>query len=57
MKKCVKLNAAKKFFDILSGSEFVAFLALVMGTKLRPLLRTVFSAFESGRFSGIVTTV
>ena len=28
-----------------------------MGTKLRPLLRTDFSAFESGRFSGIVTTV
>ena len=25
-KKCFKLNAAKKFFDILSGSEFVAFL-------------------------------
>ena len=27
-----------------------------MGTKLRPLLITVFSAFESGRFSGNVTT-
>ena len=26
MEKCLKLNAAKKFFDILSGSEFVAFL-------------------------------
>ena len=26
MEKCSKLNAAKKFFDILSGSEFVAFL-------------------------------
>ena len=26
MEKCFKLNAAKKFFDILSGSEFVAFL-------------------------------
>ena len=25
-KKCFKLNAAKKFFDILSGSEFVGFL-------------------------------
>ena len=24
--KCFKLNAAKKFFNILSGSEFVAFL-------------------------------
>jgi len=32
-------------------------LFLDMGTKLRPLLRTDFSAFESGRFSGIVTTV
>ena len=28
-----------------------------MGTKFRPLLRTDFSAFESGRFSGIVTRV
>ena len=28
-----------------------------MGTKLRPLLRTDFSAFEISRFSGIVTTV
>ena len=26
MEKSFKLNAAKKFFDILSGSEFVAFL-------------------------------
>ena len=26
MEKCFKLNAAKKFLDILSGSEFVAFL-------------------------------
>ena len=26
---------------------------LDMGTKLRPLLRQDFSAFESGRFSGI----
>ena len=26
MEKCLKLNAAKKFFEILSGSEFVAFL-------------------------------
>ena len=26
MEKCFKMNAAKKFFDILSGSEFVAFL-------------------------------
>ena len=26
MEKCFKLNAAKKFFDILSGSELVAFL-------------------------------
>ena len=32
-------------------------LFLDMGTKLRPLLRTGFSALESGRFSGIVTTV
>ena len=56
MEKCFKVNAAKKFFDILSGCEFVAFLE-DMGTKLRPLLRTDFSAFESGRFSGIVTTV
>ena len=32
-------------------------LFLDMGAKLRPLLRTDFSAFESGRFSGIVTTV
>ena len=30
---------------------------LDMGTKLRPLLRTDFSAFETSRFSGIVTTV
>ena len=30
---------------------------LDMRTKLRPLLRTGFSAFEIGRFSGIVTTV
>ena len=30
---------------------------LAIGTKLRPLLRTDFSASESGRFSGIVTTV
>ena len=26
MEKRLKLNSAKKFFDILSGSEFVAFL-------------------------------
>ena len=26
MEKCFKLNVAKKFFDILSGSEFVGFL-------------------------------
>ena len=26
MEKCFKLNAAKNLFDILSGSEFVAFL-------------------------------
>ena len=26
MEKCFKLNAANNFFDILSGSEFVAFL-------------------------------
>ena len=26
MEKCFKLKAAKKFFDILCGSEFVAFL-------------------------------
>ena len=32
-------------------------LLLDIGTKLRPLLRTDFSAIESGRFSGIVTTV
>ena len=55
MEKCFKLNSAKTFFDILSGSEFVGFMD--MRTKLRPLLRTDFSAFESGRFSGIVTTV
>ena len=55
MEKCSKLNAVNKFFDILSGSEFVDFLGY--GTKLRPSLRTDFSAFESGRFSGIVTTV
>ena len=30
---------------------------LVIGTKLRPLLRTDFSESVSGRFSGIVTTV
>ena len=30
---------------------------LDMGTKLGPLLRTDFSAFETSRFSGIVTTV
>ena len=28
-----------------------------IGTKFNPLLRTCFSASESGRFSGIVTTV
>ena len=30
---------------------------LVIVTKLRPLLRTDFSASEGGRFCGIVTTV
>ena len=30
---------------------------LAIGMKLRPLLRTDFSASESDRFSGIVTTV
>ena len=48
--KCFKLNAARKFFDILSGGEFVGFLEY--GTKLRPLPSTDFSAFESGRFYG-----
>ena len=32
-------------------------LFLDMGTKFRPLLRTDFSAFESGKFSGIVSRV
>ena len=55
MEKCFKLNAAKNFSTsclIVNSSLF-----LDMGTKLRPLLRTDFLAFESGRFSGIVTTV
>ena len=30
---------------------------LEMGTKLKPLLRTDFSELESGKFSGMVTTV
>ena len=50
--KCFKLNAAKKSCLVVNSSLF-----LDMGTKLRPLLITDFSAFESGRFSGTVTTV
>ena len=55
MEKCFKLNSAKKVFDtclVVNSS-----LLLDMGTELRPLLRTDFSASESSRFSGIVTTV
>ena len=54
MEKGFKLNAAKKFFNMLNR-EFVNFLDI--GTKFKPLLRTDFSASESGKFSGIVTTV
>ena len=49
------MNAAKKFFDIVSGSEFVAFLGY--GNELEAFAKNRFSAFESGRFSGIVNTV
>ena len=55
MEKGFKLNAAKKFFNILLNLEFVKFLDI--GTKFKPLVKTDFSESESGRFSGIVTTV
>ena len=54
MEKCFKLNAAKKFFDILSGSEFVAFLGY--GNEVEAFAKNRFFS-ESGWFSGIVTTV
>ena len=50
MEKGFKLNAAKKFFN--NSSRF-----LDIGTKFKPLLRTDFSASESERFSGILSTV
>ena len=46
MKKGFKLNVARIHQDFLD-----------IGTKFKPLLRTDFSASESGKFSGIVTTV
>ena len=57
MEKGFELNAAKEFFNVLlklieNSSSF-----LDIGTKFKPLLRTDFSESESGRFSGIVTTV
>ena len=55
MEKSFKLNAAKKFFNILLNRKSSSFLDI--GTKFNPLLRTDFSASESERFSGIVTTV
>ena len=56
MEKSFKLNAAKKFFNILLNREFVTFFGY-RNKKYNPLLRTDFSASESERFSGIVTTV
>ena len=52
MEKGLKLNAAKKFFNILlkNSSRF-----LDIGTKFKPLLKTDFSASESERFSGMYT--
>ena len=55
MEKSFKLNAAKKFFNILLNRELVKFLGY--RKKFNPLLRTDLSASESERFSGIVTTV
>ena len=40
MEKCFKLNAAKKFFDILCGSEFVAFLGY--GNEVEAFSRQIF---------------
>ena len=48
MEKSFKLNAAKKFFDILSGSEFVAFLGY--GNEVEAFAKNNFSAFESVGF-------
>ena len=56
MKKGFKLNAAKKFFNNSCLTENSSSF-LEIGTKFKPLLRTDFSASESGKFSGIVTTV
>ena len=55
MEKCFWLNAAKKCFDIWSGSELVVFLGY--GNKVKAFAKKRFLAFESGSFSGIVTTV
>ena len=55
MEKCFKLKVANKFFDILPCSEFVGFLGY--GNEVEAFAKNRFSAFESGRFSGIVTTV
>ena len=55
MEKSFKLNAAKKFFNILLHREFVKFFGY--RNKIQPLTEADFSATESERFSGIVTTV
>ena len=55
MEKSFKFNPAKKFFNILLNRVFVKFFGY--RNKFSPLLRTDFSASESERFSGIVTTV
>ena len=56
VKKGFQLNVAKEFFNVLLNWKFVGFFS-EMGTKFKPLLGTDFSELESGKFSGMVTTV
>ena len=54
-KKALSWTRRRNFSTSCLTENSLSFLDI--GTKLNPLLRTDFSASESGRFSGIVTTV
>ena len=55
LEKFLRRVQLKAFFHILSGSEFDAFLGY--GNEVEAFAKNRFFSVESGRFSGIVTTV
>ena len=54
IEKCFQLNAAKKFLGILLACELVSFFGY--RNEVKAFAKNRFSASESGRFSGIVTS-